>query len=80
VAGLIGGLRFEHMTLDSGRVNFDGSVPPGSISRDRGHPVSYRAGVTIEPVRNLTLYAMTATAFDPAAAGIFSVRRAPLWS
>jgi len=71
---LIGGLRFEHMTLDSGRVNFDGSVPPGFDFTRSWNPVSYRAGVTIEPVRNLTLYAMTATAFDPAAAGIFSVR------
>jgi len=71
---LIGGLRFEHMTLDSSRVNFDGNVPPGFDFTRSWNPVSYRAGVTIEPVRNLTLYAMTATAFDPAAAGIFSVR------
>jgi iron complex outermembrane receptor protein len=36
--------------------------------------VSYRAGFTLEPIRNLMLYGMTATAFDPAAAGIFSIR------
>jgi iron complex outermembrane receptor protein len=71
---LIGGLRFEHIALGSDRVNFDGTVPAGSAFDKTWNPVSYRAGVTIEPVRNLMLYAMTATAFDPAAAGIFSIR------
>jgi iron complex outermembrane receptor protein len=71
---LIGGLRIEHIELGSDRVNFDGTVPPGSAFTKTWNPVSYRAGVTIEPVRNLMLYAMTATAFDPAAAGIFSIK------
>jgi iron complex outermembrane receptor protein len=71
---LIGGLRFEHIELGSDRVNFDGTVPPGSAFTKIWNPVSYRAAITIEPVRNLMLYAMTATAFDPAAASIFSIR------
>jgi iron complex outermembrane receptor protein len=71
---LIGGLRFDHIELGSDRVNFDGTVPPGSAFSKTWNPVAYRAAITIEPVRNLMLYAMTATAFDPAAAGIFSIR------
>jgi iron complex outermembrane receptor protein len=71
---LIGGLRFEHIQLSSDRVNFDGTSPPAFAFTKAWNPVSYRAGVTIEPVRNLMFYGMTATAFDPAAAGIFSVR------
>lgn len=71
---LIGGLRFEHFALSSDRVNFDGTSPPTSFFTKAWNPVSYRAGVTIEPIRNLMFYAMTATAYDPAAAGIFSIR------
>ena len=71
---LIGGLRFEHIRLGSDRVNFDGTIPAGSAFTKIWNPVSYRAGITIEPVRNLMFYAMTATAFDPAAAGIFSIK------
>jgi iron complex outermembrane recepter protein len=70
---LIGGIRFEHMTLNSDGVNFDGSIPAGQPFSTTWNPVSYRAAVTIEPVRNLMFYGMTATAYDPAAAGIFSV-------
>jgi len=71
---LIGGLRFEHFQLSSHRVNFDGTSPPAFAFTKAWNPVSYRAAVTIEPVRNLMFYGMTATAYDPAAAGIFSVR------
>ncbi|MEA2902784.1 MAG: iron complex outerrane recepter protein [Alphaproteobacteria bacterium] len=71
---LIGGLRFEHMTLESNRINFDGSLPPANFFTKSWNPVSYRAAVTVEPIRNLVFYAMTSTAFDPAAAGIFSIR------
>ena len=70
---LIGGLRFEHIDLASSRLNFDGTVPAGFPFDKIWNPVSYRAAITIEPVRNLMLYAMTATAFDPAVAGIFSI-------
>jgi iron complex outermembrane receptor protein len=69
---LIGGVRVENMTLESNGINFDGTLrAPFSKS---WNPVSYRAAVTVEPVRNLMFYGMTATAFDPAAAGIFSIR------
>jgi iron complex outermembrane receptor protein len=70
---LIGGVRLEHMTLNSDGVNFDGSIPAGQPFSTTWNPVSYRAAVTIEPVRNLMFYGMTATAYDPAAAGIFSI-------
>jgi iron complex outermembrane receptor protein len=36
-------------------------------------PVSYRAAYTFEPVKGLIFYSMYATAYDPAAAGIFSI-------
>jgi iron complex outermembrane receptor protein len=70
---LIGGLRFEHMELSSNGVNFDGSIPAGQPFSRTWNPLSYRAAVTVEPVRNLMFYGMTATAYDPAAAGIFSI-------
>jgi iron complex outermembrane receptor protein len=71
----VGGVRFEHLSLDSSRELRPGPTFNFSKSWD---PVSYRAAVTLEPVRNLMFYAMTATAYDPAAAGIFSVAdRAP---
>jgi iron complex outermembrane receptor protein len=70
---LIGGLRFEHIALGSDRVNFNGTVPDGFPFDKTWNPVSYRAAITIEPVRNLMFYVMTATAFDPAVAGIFSI-------
>ena len=76
---LIGGLRAEHIELDSSRVNFDGTVPAQYQFNKTWNPVSYRAAVTIEPIRNLMFYGMTATAFDPAVAGIFSIKNdAPL--
>src|SRR5262249_50295594 len=71
---LIGGLRAEHIELDSDRLNFDGTVPAGTVFTKSWNPVSYRPGVTVEPIHNLVFYAMTATAFDPAAAGIFSIK------
>jgi iron complex outermembrane receptor protein len=72
---LIGGLRYEHFQLSSDRVNFDGSSPaPDRIFTKAWNPISYRAAVMVEPVRNLMLYAMTSTAYDPSAAGIFSIR------
>jgi iron complex outermembrane recepter protein len=71
--GLIGGLRFEHISLESRGINFDGTDDPDADFTQTWNPVSYRAGVTVEPIRNLTLYAMTATSYDPAAAGIYSI-------
>jgi iron complex outermembrane receptor protein len=69
---LIGGLRFEHISLESNGLNFDGTMP--QPFNKTWNPVSYRAAVTYEPIRDLVFYGMTATAFDPAAAGIFSIR------
>src|SRR5262249_7848856 len=71
---LIGGVRAEYMRLESSGVNFDGSIPDGQPFSKTWTPVPYRAAFTYEPIRNLVFYAMTATAYDPAAAGIFSIR------
>ena len=53
--------------------NFDGSPVPNQPFTTTWTPVSYRAAYTFEPVKNLMFYSMYATAYDPAAAGIFSV-------
>jgi iron complex outermembrane receptor protein len=70
---LIGGIRVEDLTLSRDGINFDGSIPGGQPFTKTWDPLSYRAAATLEPVKGLMLYAMTATAYDPAAAGIFSV-------
>ena len=70
---LIGGIRAEDLTLTRDGVNFDGSIPAGQPFTKTWQPVSYRAAATLEPVRGLMFYGMYTTAYDPAAAGIFSV-------
>src|SRR5262249_23549954 len=71
--GLIGGVRFDDFTLSREGMNFDGSIPNGLPFSQTWKPVSYRAAATYEPIRDLMFYGMYATAYDPAAAGIFSV-------
>jgi iron complex outermembrane recepter protein len=68
---LMGGVRIEDIRLTSDGSNFDGS-PVTAFTKD-WTPVSYRAAVTIEPVKGLMLYGMYATAYDPAVAAIFSL-------
>ena len=70
---LIGGVRVDDFTLARDGINFDGTVPAGQPFSQTWKPVSYRAAYTFEPIRDLVFYSMYATAFDPAAAGIFSV-------
>jgi iron complex outermembrane receptor protein len=70
---LIGGIRVDDFTLARDGINFDGSIPDGQPFTKTWTPVSYRAAYTFEPIKNLVFYSMYATAFDPAAAGIFSV-------
>jgi iron complex outermembrane receptor protein len=70
---LIGGVRVDDFSLTRDGSNFDGSIPAGQPFTKTWTPVSYRAAYTFEPVRGLTFYSMYATAFDPAAAGIFSL-------
>jgi iron complex outermembrane recepter protein len=70
---LMGGVRIEDLALTRDGINFDGSFPAGQPFTKTWDPLSYRAGATFEPVKGLMLYAMTATAYDAAAAGIFSV-------
>jgi iron complex outermembrane recepter protein len=70
---LIGGIRIEDLTLSRDGINFEGSIPAGQPFTKTWDPVSYRAAATFEPVKGLMFYGMTATAYDPAAAGIFSV-------
>ena len=71
--GLIGGLRFENISLQSRGIDSTGTDVSTADFNKVWDPVSYRAGITVEPIRNLTLYAMTATSYDPAAAGIYSI-------
>jgi iron complex outermembrane recepter protein len=70
---LIGGVRLEHIRLESNGINFNGDIPDGQPFTKIWNAVPYRVAFTYEPIRNLVFYAMTATAYDPAAAGIFSV-------
>ncbi|TMJ52256.1 MAG: TonB-dependent receptor [Alphaproteobacteria bacterium] len=70
---LIGGVRVEDITLARNGINFDGTIPAGQPFSKTWTPASYRAAYTFEPVRGLIFYSMFATAFDPAAAGIFSI-------
>ena len=70
---LIGGIRAENLSLTRDGINFDGSIPAGQPFTKNWQPVSYRAAATFEPVKGLMFYGMYATAYDPAAAGIFSV-------
>jgi iron complex outermembrane recepter protein len=70
---LIGGVRVDDFTLSRNGINFDGSIPNGQPFTKNWQPVSYRAAYTFEPIRNLVFYSMYATAYDPAAAGIFSL-------
>jgi iron complex outermembrane receptor protein len=69
---LIGGVRLEDITLDRSGSDFDGTVDPEPFS-NTWTPVSYRAAYTYEPIHDLMFYSMYATAYDPAAAGIFSL-------
>ena len=70
---LIGGVRLEDITLDRSGSNYDGSIPDGLPFSTTWKPVSYRAAYTYEPIHDLMFYSMYATAYDPAAAGIFSL-------
>jgi iron complex outermembrane receptor protein len=70
---LIGGIRVDDFRLERDGSNFDGSPVTGQPFTATWTPVSYRAAYTFEPIKNLVFYSMTATAYDPAAAGIFSV-------
>ena len=70
---LIGGVRVDDFTLARDGINFDGTIPDGQPFTKNWTPVSYRAAYTFEPIHNLVFYSMYATAYDPAAAGIFSL-------
>jgi len=70
---LIGGIRVEDLTLSRDGVNFDGTFPAGQPFTKSWQPVSYRAAVTVEPVKGLMFYGMYATAYDPAIANVFSI-------
>jgi iron complex outermembrane receptor protein len=72
---LIGGVRLEHIRLESNGINFGGLITGSALPFTKTwDAVPYRLAFTYEPIRNLVFYAMTATAYDPAAAGIFSIR------
>jgi iron complex outermembrane recepter protein len=70
---LIGGVRIEDLTLSRNGVNAaDPTDPTSVVTFPAGqpftktwNPTSYRAAATVEPVKGLMLYAMTATSYDP---------------
>jgi iron complex outermembrane recepter protein len=70
---LIGGVRLDNFTLTKDGANFNGTIPDGLPFTQLWNPVAYRAAYTYEPIQGITFYSMYATAYDPAAAGIFSV-------
>lgn len=70
---LIGGIRFDNFQLQRDGVNFDGTVPGGLPFMANWTPISYRAAYTFEPVKGLMFYSLFSTAYDPAAAGVFSI-------
>jgi iron complex outermembrane recepter protein len=72
---LIGGVRLDEYTLEGQQINFDGTIPFQPFSQT-WRPVSYRAAYTYEPIRDLTLYSMYATSYNPAGASIFSANPA----
>jgi iron complex outermembrane receptor protein len=75
---LIGGIRFEDFQLardgfNTGGPFADASVPAGLPFTANWTPISYRAAYTFEPVKGLMFYSLFSTAYDPAAAGVFSI-------
>jgi len=70
---LIGGIRFEDFQLARDGINADGSLPTGQPFVANWTPISYRAAYTFEPIKGLMFYSLFSTAYDPAAAGIFSI-------
>lgn len=70
---LIGGVRADDFSLSRSGSNFDGTIPDGQPFTTDWKPVSYRAAAVFEPLKGLMIYGMYATAYDPAAAGIFSL-------
>jgi iron complex outermembrane recepter protein len=70
---LVGGVRVDDFSLSRSGINYDGTIPDGLPFTQNWNPVSYRAAATFEPVKGMMFYGMYATAYDPAAAGIFSV-------
>jgi iron complex outermembrane receptor protein len=70
---LIGGVRLDDFTLYREGINFDGTIPGGLPFTQTWTPVSYRAAYTYEPIHNLMFYSMYSTAYDPSAAGLFSL-------
>jgi iron complex outermembrane receptor protein len=70
---LIGGVHLDDLTLSRDKVLVDGTVPDGFPFTTSWRPVSYRSAYTYEPIRDLMFYSMFATAYNPAAAALFSV-------
>ena len=71
---LIGGIRVDDWTLIGQRLQLRWlDSRKASRSPRVWTPVSYRAAITYEPIHDLMFYGMYATAYDPAAADVFSV-------
>jgi iron complex outermembrane receptor protein len=74
---LIGGVRFDDFQLSRDGFNTGGAgtgdSPGGLPFTANWTPISYRAAYTFEPVKGLMFYSLFSTAYDPAAAGVFSI-------
>jgi iron complex outermembrane recepter protein len=70
---LIGGVRADELSMTRDHFNAAGVESAGNPFTTSWNPVSYRAGVTYEPIHNTVLYALTGTAYDPAVAAIFEL-------
>ena len=70
---LIGGVRVDDFSLSRSGSNFDGTIPDGQPFTTDWKPVSYRTAAVFEPLKGFMIYGMYATAYDPAAAGTFSL-------
>ncbi len=73
---LIGGIRFERITLSRDAYDVDGvqRTADGYPFVKSWHPTTGRGGYTFEPVPGLIFYSQYATGADPAIANIFTIR------
>jgi iron complex outermembrane receptor protein len=71
---LIGGVRIDELAATRNGMDPTGAEQSGFPFSQTWKPVSYSAGFTWEPIRNMTLYGLYGTSFDPAATAIFELQ------
>ncbi len=70
---LIGGVRIDELSARREGSDPTGATISGFPFSKSWTPVSYRAGYTWEPIRNMVFYSLYGTAYDPAAAAVFEL-------